>query len=311
MSLTIVMYHYVRDLARSRFPRIKGRTLENFRGQLDHIAGTYEVVTAAEIAAATRGEEPLPENACWLTFDDGYLDHYDNVFPLLEDRGWQGSFYPPAQPILEGRLLDVNKIHYILAAEPDAGRIVDHLREQVLLAHQAGADLQPWDDYVRDYMGACHLDTPEVLFIKLMLQRGLPETVRHRICNAMFARFVSADETAFAAELYMSLDQARTMLRAGMNFGSHGYSHQWLSAMTPDEQARDIDRSLDFLAELGVPRTDWTICYPYGDYDVHTLDVVRTRGGVLGITTREAVADLGRDGALELPRIDTINIPVS
>jgi peptidoglycan/xylan/chitin deacetylase (PgdA/CDA1 family) len=109
----------------------------------------------------------------------------------------------------------------------------------------------------------------------------------------------------------MSLDQARTMLRAGMTFGSHGYSHQWLSAMTGDEQARDIDRSLDFLCQLGVPKADWTICYPYGDYDALTLDIVRARGGVLGITTREAVADLGRDGALELPRIDTIHLPVS
>jgi peptidoglycan/xylan/chitin deacetylase (PgdA/CDA1 family) len=160
-------------------------------------------------------------------------------------------------------------------------------------------------------MGECHLDTPEVLFIKLMLQKGLPETVRNRICDALFTRFVSADETAFATELYMSVDQARTMLRAGMTFGSHGYSHQWLSAMTPDEQARDIDRSLDFLGELGVPRNDWTICYPYGAYDANTIDVVRGRGGVLGVTTREAVADLGRDGALELPRVDTIHIPVS
>jgi hypothetical protein len=30
MALTIVMYHYVRDLARTRYPGIKGRDLSSF-----------------------------------------------------------------------------------------------------------------------------------------------------------------------------------------------------------------------------------------------------------------------------------------
>lgn len=311
MALTIVMYHYVRDLGRSRYPAIKARTLEAFRGQLDYIARNHEVVTMKQVAAAVRGEERLPDNACWLTFDDGYLDHYLNVFPLLEARGWEGSFFAPAQPILEGRVLDVNKIHFILAAEPDAGRIVEELRRQVERAREDGADLRPWDDYVAEYMTQCHLDTPEVLFIKLMLQKALPEAVRNRVCDELFARFVSADEVAFASELYLSVDQARTMVRSGMAFGGHGYSHQWLASLDAGAQARDIDRSLEFLGQLGVPAEDWAICYPYGSYDRTTVDLVRERGCALGLTTREAVADLGRDGPLELPRVDTIFLPAA
>lgn len=311
MSLTIVMYHYVRDPALSRYPAVKARTLEAFRGQLDHIAANYEVVTAARVAAATRGEEDLPDNACWLTFDDGYLDHYRNVFPLLEARGWEGAFFAPARPILEGRVLDVNKIHFILASEPDAAKIVEALRRQVEKAREQGADLRPWDDYVAEYMTECHLDTPEVLFIKLMLQKGLPEAVRHRVCDELFARFVSADETGFASELYLSVDQARTMIQSGMIFGGHGYAHEWLGSLDAAAQARDIDRSLEFLRLLGVPAADWTICYPYGSYNQTTVDLVRERGCALGLTTREGVADLSRDGALELPRVDTIFLPTA
>lgn len=311
MSLTIVMYHYVRDAAASRYPAIKARSLETFRSQLDHIAGSYEVVTTAQVAAATRGEDSLPRNACWLTFDDGYLDHYENVFPLLEARGWEGAFFAPARPILEGRVLDVNKIHFILAAEPDAAKIVDELRRQVETAREGGADLRTWDDYVAEYMTQCHLDTPEVLFIKLMLQKGLPEAVRNRVCDELFARFVSADEVAFAGELYLSVDQARTMIQSGMVFGSHGYAHEWLASLDAEAQARDIDRSLEFLRLLGVPAADWSICYPYGSYDQTTVDLVRTRGCALGLTTREGIADLGRDRALELPRVDTIFLPTA
>ena len=35
--LTIVMYHYVRDLRRSRFPGIKGLSLDAFEGQLEYL----------------------------------------------------------------------------------------------------------------------------------------------------------------------------------------------------------------------------------------------------------------------------------
>ena len=55
-----------------------------------------------------------------LTFDDGYSDHFLNVFPLLEKRGIKGCFFPPAQAVLEHRVLDVNKIQFVLASAPSA-----------------------------------------------------------------------------------------------------------------------------------------------------------------------------------------------
>ena len=36
-TVTIVMYHYVRDLERTRYPEIKGLDAKKFRGQLMHI----------------------------------------------------------------------------------------------------------------------------------------------------------------------------------------------------------------------------------------------------------------------------------
>jgi peptidoglycan/xylan/chitin deacetylase (PgdA/CDA1 family) len=310
MPLTIVMYHYVRDLAKSRYPAIKGQAVEAFRGQLDYIGRAHEVVSAAEVAAAARGVAALPDNACWLTFDDGYADHFDNVFPLLADRGWQGSFFVPARPVLEGRLLDVHKIHFLLAATGDPDRLVEELRREVEAASERGTELRTWDDYVADYLGDCHLDTPQVLFVKLMLQMGLPEKVREPICDALFARFVTTDEAAFAAELYMSQDQIRAMAAAGMCIGSHGHGHHWLSTLSREAQAEDIDRSLAFLGGLGVSLDDWVMCYPYGDYDRNTLELVRARGGTLGVTTKSGVANLATDSPLELPRVDTIDLPV-
>src|SRR5215472_6785280 len=184
MPLTIVMYHYVRDLARSRFPAIKGRDLESFRRQLDYLAGRHTVVTAEQVVAAVRGKMQLPENAAWLTFDDGYIDHYAVVFPLIAERGWQGSFFPPASTIAHGELLDVNRIHFILASSPDHDLLLNEIRAFVD-AHQDTDGVLPFSAYWAELARASRMDPAAVIFIKRVLQRGLPEHLRGQLAGEL------------------------------------------------------------------------------------------------------------------------------
>jgi peptidoglycan/xylan/chitin deacetylase (PgdA/CDA1 family) len=309
MSLSIVMYHYVRDLARSRYPAIKGRDLVAFRGQLDYLARHHTVVTAEQVVAAVKDREPLPDNAAWLTFDDGYSDHYSTVFPLLHERGWQGSFFPPAVTVLDGELLDVNRIHFILAAQPDTRPVLAAIRGFVEERRHAGA-VRPFDEYWGELAQASRFDPAEVVFIKRILQFGLPEDLRTELARSLFERFVSVDPAAFAAELYMTPEQLRTMLRCGMYIGSHGARHYWLDRLDPSRQAGEIDAALDFLRALGAPTEDWVMCYPYGAYNDTLLPVLKERGCAAGLTTRVAVARPGVDDALALPRLDTNDLPI-
>lgn len=66
----------------------------------------------------------LPEKALLLTFDDGYIDNYTYALPLLEEFGFQGSFFIPRKTFVTHQLLDVNKIHYILASASNAEALV-------------------------------------------------------------------------------------------------------------------------------------------------------------------------------------------
>src|SRR5580700_5947961 len=126
--VTIVMYHYVRDLVRSRFPAIKGLSVERFNRQLDYILAHYTPISVEKMLGALgSGRQDLPPNAILLTFDDGYSDHFANVFPLLDARGIRGCFFPPAQAILEHKVLDVNKIHFILASVSDAQAVLNQV----------------------------------------------------------------------------------------------------------------------------------------------------------------------------------------
>ncbi|NBN79439.1 polysaccharide deacetylase family protein [Microvirga tunisiensis] len=308
--LTVVMYHYVRDFSRTRHPGIRGLDLAGFRRQLDHLQAHYTVVTVADVLAARRGERPLPATAALLTFDDAYAEHYALVFPELHARGLQGVFFAPVDPVCHGRLLDVNRVHFVLAAAPGRVDELVGLVEAAVEDARGDFDLEPLDTYRATWAHPSRFDDAWTIYIKRMLQTALPETLRNRIAGQLFARFVSADEATFAAELYMSEAQARLMRDCGMAFGAHGASHCWLNQVPRDRQEQEIDASLAFLKRIGAPVEDhWLIAYPYGGWNEGLLDVLRARGCSLGFTVEPALADLATRDPLLLPRLDTNDLP--
>jgi peptidoglycan/xylan/chitin deacetylase (PgdA/CDA1 family) len=308
-TVTIVMYHYVRDLERSRYPRIKGMTLERFRNQLEYIDSHFTPISAEDLLEAVSSpHRALPENAILLTFDDGYSDHHDNVLPLLKEKGIKACFFPPAQAILEHKVLDVNKIQFVLAAVPNVWSLLDEVFE-ALDEFRSEYSLKSREAYLTSITEKHRYDPREVTVFKRLLQRELPEPVRVELVQRLFARHVSSDEAAFASELYMSLEQLGALHAEGMHIGSHGYTHAWLNALVPEAQRTEVDRSLEFLQQAGIPLRDWTICYPYGGFDESLIDILRTRRCSLGFTVEPRVADLDREGRLTLPRIDTNDLP--
>ena len=115
-EVTIVMYHYIRDLKNSRYPNIKGLDIEKFKKQLKFFKENYNFIRIEDIISYYKNpkEKKLPEKAILLTFDDGYKDHYTYVLPVLLENDIQGCFYIPTKCFQNKKVLDVNKIHFIL-----------------------------------------------------------------------------------------------------------------------------------------------------------------------------------------------------
>jgi peptidoglycan/xylan/chitin deacetylase (PgdA/CDA1 family) len=308
-TVTIVMYHYVRDLARSRYPAIKGLSLERFQRQIDYIQSHYTPVSVEDLIEAVESPSAkLPPNAILLTFDDGYTDHFLNAFPVLDAHRIKGCFFPPAEAVLEHKVLDVNKIQFVLAAMPDACKLLDRLFVD-LEEFRPHYDLKSREEYYALVTEVHRYDPHEIIVLKRLLQRELPGPVRNEIVRRLFAQYVTADEAAFAVELYMSLDQIDCMRRHGMHIGSHGYTHAWLDSLSPAQQANEADRALDFLSRFGVRPDNWTMGYPYGGYNGSLLEVLRPRGCRLGFTVEPRIANLDTDDRLALPRLDTNDLP--
>ena len=305
-QLSIVMYHYVRELKNSKYPRIKGLDLSGFRRQLDYLAKNFNLVTAEQVIACAKGEDNLPEKSCYLTFDDGYKDHIKYVLPELVSRKIQGSFFIPVQPVVERDILDVNRIHFILAKTEDYYKLAQELESLCL---DRGLNHDELETLKSDFTHPSRHDSREVMYVKHMLQHGLSEGMRKDISSVLFDKYVGMTEKDFADELYLSVEDTKELINSGMYVGSHGYRHLWLNRETVNSQRHEIDLSLKFLHDVGARNNDWIMCYPYGAYNQDTLDLLKDRNCAAGLTTEVEEATVTKKGALELPRYDTNDFP--
>jgi len=306
--VSIIMYHYVRELRNSRYPEIKGLDIDLFKEQVAYIKKHYNVISAYDLMDIIIANSDLPPKALLLTFDDAYIDHFTQVFPVLDKQKLPGLFFPPAKAVLEHQVLDVNKIHFILASVPNKSELVDDIF-RFIDENRSSYELETNEYYWQPIGKQDRFDLPEVIFIKRILQRELPESLRKIITDSLFRKYVTNDEAAFSQELYMSVEQISHLQRNGMYIGSHGFNHYWLDYISDNDQKKEIDLSLQFLRSIGSNTERWIMCYPYGAYNNSLLHLLKDRSCVAGLTTNVGIADLGKDNPLTFPRLDTNDIP--
>lgn len=309
-KLHIIMYHYVRDLKNSRYPNIKGLDYGLFKQQIAFLKEQFTFVTMDDVIEAWNAKNgTLPENAVLLTFDDGYIDNFTAVFPILKENGVQGSFFIPGKTFTENVLLDVNKIHFILACadihvlEKDIFTLLDRCRKE-----EPNMGIPSNEELFEKYAVAGRYDDKETVFVKRILQTAVPERIRNRISSELFQKYVRLPEDVFARELYMNRDQIRCMKREGMFIGVHGYDHYWLGNLPEQEMQADIDKALEVMDEF-IDQDKWVLNYPYGSRNPNVLRYIESRGCKAGMTVEVGTADTAVHGRYELPRLNCNDFP--
>lgn len=87
-SLPVLMYHHV-----SNKPGLVTLSPHTFRAQMRWLAGSgWKTVTAAEVELFYLGGK-LPRKSVMLTFDDGWLDNWSQVFPVLREFGLHAHIF--------------------------------------------------------------------------------------------------------------------------------------------------------------------------------------------------------------------------
>jgi peptidoglycan/xylan/chitin deacetylase (PgdA/CDA1 family) len=299
------MYHYVRDSAATAFPAIRALPPAVFEQQLDWLQREHQVIALDELQAALNGDTALPPNAALLTFDDGFVDHYTNVLPVLRRRGLSGVFflaYDACGP--SPRVLGVHKTHFLLArlGAEAFGLAVRQACESARLVNDGAGRARVF--------GADRWEHADERAIKDLLNYELAFEDAERMLDMLFARHIGEQEV-FARDLYLAEPMIAEMARAGMTFGYHTRSHRMLSRLSAAEQDKELRDGVEWIQALtGQARVPF--CYPWGGPKTYTVDTLRAlerTGYSVAFNTVRRQVEIGRDGRFELPRLDTRDLP--
>lgn len=96
VRVPILMYHYVSEPPEEadEYRTDLSVSPANFRRQMSYLAENgFTTISLYDLSLAVTARKALPEKPIILTFDDGYLDNYENAFPILQEFGFQGTFF--------------------------------------------------------------------------------------------------------------------------------------------------------------------------------------------------------------------------
>lgn len=295
-----VMYHYVHPLKYVYIKGLKALDLANFENQLDYLSKHYQIIDHDILIDYFESRKQLPNNFLLLTFDDGYSDIYKYVFPSLLKRKLKGLFYVPDYH-RDGKLLDVNLIHYLLTKSELVNEYIKEIQEFVSENTFVNCS---YDEYIKMIVFDSRYDSKEVQVVKQMLQYILPDKIRRNIIVKLLNKYFEISEETLFNEFYCSKDQLNLMIDEGMHIGGHGVKHVWLDKLQDFEQEEEIIGSKQFLQSLN-KQDFYSFCFPYGSYNSHTIELLKNSNFKFAFNTKVADFDSFKGDRFEIPRYDT------
>lgn len=259
--LMVLNYHRIGDPDKTPYdPGTFSATTQLFDQQVGWLKKRFPIVTLDEAIAVAEGKQSVRRTHVLITFDDGYLDNYQDAFPVLRARKVPGTFFLPTYFIGTGHLPWWDVIAYVVKRSRKR-------RIQITYPTTATFDID---------------------------QKGLAFTIAHILLMAVQPE--SKNSETFLSKLeeacdssrpqgepercFLSWDEAREMLRGGMSFGSHTHSHEILATLPAADQYQELLRSQAVLtAELG--KAIEVLAYPVGlkhTFTRETIDAARSAG---------------------------------
>ena len=202
-----------------------------------------------------------------ITFDDGARDVFEVALPLLRNRGATATVLVCSKPYLEGKLLQIQKVEYLMSA---LGLDGFHRAFYVELDRRFPGDVEREPlDFAGGYR-FYRYDNEPIRRFKLDLNYQLPYAVVEPVLDTIFeAVFGPGSEAEAVCETYMSLDDLKRLLEAGVEVGTHTHSHKVLPRLGFMDQKQEIETSVSFLKEItGESRI--SIAYPFGFHSQET-----------------------------------------
>lgn len=241
------------------------------------------------------------KRVCIITLDDG-LKEQMACLADLEALNVPALFFVSTAPVIEGRVLDVHKLHMIRSVMDDEvlGARLDkkfdmqkHVFDETVLATQY------------------RYDAPASRRVKYFLNFVLEAVPKNEFISALFEE-LHGNEKQAAEALYMDRNDWKLLAAKGY-LGTHGHRHLPLATLDEKTMCDDIRLSLEALREA-TGHDVVGISYPFGGKTAvseKVFSAAKSLGLGYGFTMQRGLNFNApfTDIAMQLQRIDVNDLP--
>ncbi len=256
----ILMYHRVMPRDEGASTAFEGIqvTPGTFEHQMAYLRKNFNLLSLAALRRHLQDREPFPANSCLVTFDDGWKDNYTYAFPVLKRYEIPAVIFLSVGNIGTRKKFWQERTFAALYGIREAAR-----RDPDVVARYRN---HPGGVKIEDLLAL-----PEEKFRKEVREqiRSLKKLPLSRIDPIVDAMCACAGMTGCPSrdgDSFLSWEEIGEMSRGGIDFGSHGLTHEILTNISAVEVRKEILESRRIIEER-VQKSVYAFSYPNGDHD--------------------------------------------
>lgn len=273
---------------------------ETFARHMHVLKRWFRVLSVEELVDHMTRGVPLPDCSCVITSDDGWIDNYHHMLPILREHGLPALVFLPVNYIGTRRLFWQETLTHLLI------RAILEVRRDPSRRPGLGAILNPAG--LGALLDARGDDLRPAIIAMLGAQKERGRPTINALLEALARELGVSLEGLSPVDGFIDWMQADAMARQGITFGGHGAEHLLLTQVEGREVEGELATSRDVLAQR-FPSMPPTYSYPNGYYTPDVVARTRDAGYRLGFITRRGFVRHD-DPPLEVKRLN-INQPAS
>lgn len=247
-----------------------------FSRQIEFLATNTNILTLDEFIHYYLNKKPFPDTSVLITFDDGYVDNYENAFPILKANGVSATIFLTSSMVGSENRFWWDRL-YVLLGQINTIQILWEVAEKMewqtpLTIEDRKLPGNKFDSFKYRYFN--------ILNERLKsLNASEIEVFLHR-----FSKMIGTEPKQNIRE-FLNWHEIDEMSRNNIYFGSHTHTHPNLKILTDTEIFSEFSLSKEII-EKKVNQDIFTLSYPSGLFDTRCKKILEQCNYQLAFQTR-------------------------
>lgn len=279
--VNIIAYHrVVADIDKAERDSIYGTVISanTFRRHCELLRRAYDVVSLETAMHFLDGNRRTARPMAVMTFDDGYLDFYEQAFPILSDLNLPATVFIPTNYIGRNRPLAHDRLFWLIKQSFEKSISLKTVFEQAGVPGTLELDISRSNQVLRLTDFLVHL----------------PNELREKVIGVI-ERAIGYEFDDYPREhRLLTWDLVREMHGKGIRFGSHTSNHVVLTREEmPVAKAEIVDSKAEL--EQQIKGKVVSFAYPNGEYTSAIRELTSQAGYKIAVTTKTRKNRSGAD----------------